>query len=67
MVVVKRPAEDKIFEILKDEKILKLGIEDRNITLSAYNGYLKKFKKYKIYIFRREFYKNQNGKNRYRN
>lgn len=44
VVVIERPAENKISEILKDENIVKLGIEDRNITLSAYNGYVEKFK-----------------------
>ena len=48
VVVIERPAENKISEILKDEKIVKLGIEDRNVTLSAYNGYVEKFKDVKF-------------------
>ena len=43
VVVIERPVENKISEILKNEKITRLGIEDRNITLSAYNGYVEKY------------------------
>ena len=44
VVIIERPAADKIAEILKGEKIVRLGIEDRNISLAAYNGYVEKFK-----------------------
>ncbi|RUA07716.1 MAG: Xaa-Pro dipeptidase [Fusobacteria bacterium] len=44
IVKIQRPAEDEIAEILKDEKVVKLGIEDRNVTLSTYNRYIEKFK-----------------------
>jgi len=48
VIEIKRPAQDKIYEILKDENIIKLGIEDQNITLSTYNGYVEKFKNTKF-------------------
>uniref|UniRef100_A0A2P2IC19 Peptidase M24 family protein n=1 Tax=Hirondellea gigas TaxID=1518452 RepID=A0A2P2IC19_9CRUS len=44
VVPIIRPVENKIVQILKDEKIERLGIEDENITLSTYNGYVDKFK-----------------------
>lgn len=43
VVVIERPATNKINEILKGENIKKLGIEDQNVTLADYNGYVEKF------------------------
>ena len=43
VVVIERPAINKIAEILEDEGIKRLGIEDENVTLSSYNKYVEKF------------------------
>ncbi|MEI6857539.1 Xaa-Pro peptidase family protein [Psychrilyobacter sp.] len=43
VVVIERPATNKINEILKEENIKRLGIEDQNVSLAEYNGYIEKF------------------------